>query len=244
LFSAAFENTLGKVGIPYFALPFCTIATCTFYTIKPHDFGETLGNNSTDTTQLSSNQTENIDWCGVGKGVLLSMGQVYAINDIKTSSLMNLAVFLASPLLFIVSSIGAILGTLAGVALLPFEELPEVYDGVWGFNAILASASVMCVFFACNPASLFLGAFNLACVICAQYALRATMTVEHSVPVFTLPFTLVTQVIINVGGFRGYLYRVEDMSYPEKQAYDWYTKIRVKTQDEDEPINEDNKETI
>ena len=42
------------------------------------------------------------------------MGQVYAINDIKTSSLMNLAVFLASPLLFIVSSIGAILGTLAG----------------------------------------------------------------------------------------------------------------------------------
>ena len=55
---------------------------------------------------------------------------------------------------------------------------------------------------------------------------------QHSVPVFTLPFTLVTQVIINVGGFRGYLYRVEDMSYPEKQAYDWYTRIRVKTQDE------------
>ena len=50
----------------------------------------------------------------VGKGVLLSMGQVYAVNDIKTSSLMNLAVFLASPLLFIVSSIGALLGTLAG----------------------------------------------------------------------------------------------------------------------------------
>ena len=70
--------------------------------------------NFLDTTQLSSNQTENIDWCGVGKGVLLSMGQVYAINDIKTSSLMNLAVFLSSPLLFIVSSIGAILGTLAG----------------------------------------------------------------------------------------------------------------------------------
>ena len=67
---------------------------------------------------------------------------------------------------------------LIGVALLPFEDLPEVYDGVWGFNAILASASVMCVFFACNAASLFLGTFNLACVICAQYAMRATMTVE------------------------------------------------------------------
>ena len=70
--------------------------------------------NFLDITQLSSNQTDIIDWCMVGKGVLLSMGQVYAINDIKTSSLMNLAVFLASPLLFIVSSIGALLGTLAG----------------------------------------------------------------------------------------------------------------------------------
>ena len=70
--------------------------------------------NFPDVTQLSSNQTDNIDWCMVGKGVLLSMGQVYAINDIKTSSLMNLAVFLASPLLFIISSIGALLGTLAG----------------------------------------------------------------------------------------------------------------------------------
>ena len=56
---------------------------------------------------------------------------------------------------------------------------------------------------------------------------------QHLVPVFTLPFTLVTQVIINVSGFRGYLYRVEDMSYPEKQAYDWHTRIKVKTSSDD-----------
>ena len=54
------------------------------------------------------------------------MGQVYAINDIKTSSLMNLAVFLASPLLFIVSSIGAILGTLAG-NFLALESVKKVF---------------------------------------------------------------------------------------------------------------------
>ena len=53
------------------------------------------------------------------------MGQVYAINDIKTSSLMNLAVFLASPLLFIVSSIGALLGTLAG-SFLALESVKKV----------------------------------------------------------------------------------------------------------------------
>ena len=67
---------------------------------------------------------------------------------------------------------------LTGVALLEIEDLQEVYDGVWGFNAILGSASVMCVFFAFNSASLLLGLFNLGCVICAQYAMRATMTVE------------------------------------------------------------------
>ena len=44
----------------------------------------------------------------------LSMGQVYAINDIYASTLMNVAVFLYSPLLFATCTIGAITGSLAG----------------------------------------------------------------------------------------------------------------------------------
>ena len=40
----------------------------------------------------------------VGRGILVSMGQVYAINDVTASSVMNLAVFLASPLLFFIVS--------------------------------------------------------------------------------------------------------------------------------------------
>jgi len=103
----------------------------------------------------------------------------------------------------------------------------------------------MCVFYAFNFYSVLLGTFNLACVICAQYAMRATMSVEHSVPVFTLPFTLVTMVLINVSEARGLLYRVEDMSYPEKQAYQWHTRIRVKSGDENDdelPNNESHKE--
>ena len=67
---------------------------------------------------------------------------------------------------------------LSGIVLLPAEDFQEVYDGVWGFNAILASASLMCVFYAFNFYSVLLGTFNLACVICAQYAMRATMSVE------------------------------------------------------------------
>ena len=32
--------------------------------------------------------------------------------------------------------------------------------------------------------------------------------------------------MINVTDERGSLYRVKEMSYPEKQAYEWHTKIK------------------
>ena len=44
-----------------------------------------------------------------------------------------------------------------------------------------------------------------------------------------MPMTLVTLVLINVTDKRGLLYRVEDMSYPEKQAYEWHTRTKVET---------------
>ena len=76
--------------------------------------------------------------------------------------------------------------------MLPAEDFQEVYDGVWGFNAILGSASLMCVFYAFNFYSVLLGTFNLACVICAQYAMRATMSVEvRSLPVKSTFFSVI-----------------------------------------------------
>ena len=120
LLSSAFENTVGRVGIPYFALPFCTIATCTFFSIKPESTSTLVSNDSTFENndfeiEDFNNQTDiDVDWCKFGQGVLLSMGQVYAINDFRTSTIMNIAVFLASPLLFITSTIGALFGSLAG----------------------------------------------------------------------------------------------------------------------------------
>ena len=57
---------------------------------------------------------DEINWCQVGRGIAVSMGQVDAINDVAASSLMNFAVFLASPLLFFTSTIGAVVGSLAG----------------------------------------------------------------------------------------------------------------------------------
>ena len=67
-----------------------------------------------------------------------------------------------------------------GVALVPRESLQEVYDGVWGYSAILSSGAIMCVFFAFNGMSFLLGMMNLANTIIIQYALRTTMSIEVS----------------------------------------------------------------
>ena len=63
--------------------------------------------------------------------------------------------------------------------------------------------------------------------------MRATMS-KVNLPVFTLPMTLCTLVLINVTDERGRLYRVEDMSYPEKQSYLWHTSFRVTNTNDDE----------
>ena len=110
LISSALCNTIGKFGLPYFTMPFNMVAILCFLSIKP----DTI--NSPEVPEaLVKNVTEDIDWNGVGRGMVLSMGQVYAINDLRTSLLMNLAVFLYSPLLFFTSSIGAIAGSLGGM---------------------------------------------------------------------------------------------------------------------------------
>ena len=172
---SAFVNTLGAGNnIPYLALPFNLIAVCTFLTIQPQ-----VEDHQENTTEDTFNSTD-INWCQVGRGIAVSMGQVYAINDVPASTIMNLAVFLASPLLFIMSTIGAVVGSLAGVLILPAENLQEVYDGIWGYNAVIATASITCVFFAFSSMSFTLGMINLLATIGAQYALRATMVLQVS----------------------------------------------------------------
>ena len=58
-------------------------------------------------------------------GIALSMGQVWAVQNLVASSIINFAVFLHSPLLFVMATIGAIIGTLIGVIFLPAESLWE-----------------------------------------------------------------------------------------------------------------------
>lgn len=115
--SASFLNTLGRANIPYLALPYNLIAVCAFLTLRPpsHMILEEEEDITEDLeSQLVNLNSTLVNWMSVGRGVAVSMGQLYAINDIPASSLINFAVFLASPLLFLCSTIGAALGSVGG----------------------------------------------------------------------------------------------------------------------------------
>ena len=74
----------------------------------------TAGNDSNSTSASNYSIAGEVDWTLVGRGMLVSMSQVWGVNDIATSTMMNVAVLLASPLLFITSNFGAVIGSLLG----------------------------------------------------------------------------------------------------------------------------------
>jgi len=185
-------------------------------------------------------EDQEIDWGMVGKGIALSMGQVYGINHMEGSIVINLGVFLASPLNFLVSNIGATLGTLMGVAFLSSSgNLQEVYDGVWGYNSLLAMSSVSCVFFAFSGGSFLLSVVNVGATGVVQYAMRTNMTLQNKIPVFTMPKNLCTLMMLATTDTKGRLHRMlpEHMSYPEKQSYTWHMQgDLVPSEDKDHQV--------
>ena len=116
---------------------------------------------------------------------------------------------------------------------------------------------ISCVFYAFGKVSFLLGLVDTVAVAFAQYALRATMTLQVSsmmkfiqslcyqnikmnrsliiknqhqsstfefqsgLPVFTGPFALTSLLVLATTDTKGNLYRVQKMSYPEKQCYEW-----------------------
>ena len=121
----AFGNFLSKFDVPYMALPFNLIAVCVFLTLQPLVF--TPENMSDSDMQGEANIT--LEWDKVGRGIVVSMGQVYAVKELEPSIVINLAVFLSSPLLFLMSTLGATLSTLTSLVFLEPSEYEAVYDG-------------------------------------------------------------------------------------------------------------------
>lgn len=106
----ALANTLGKVGIPYMTIPFNLVALCSFFAFQSIQ-APTV---PLAPVELIRDSELEVDWGLVGRGILVSMSQVYAINHTWASIIMSLGVFISSPLLFIMSLVGATIGCFAG----------------------------------------------------------------------------------------------------------------------------------
>ena len=117
-FARAFSNFLSKFNVPYMALPFNLVAVFVFLTLQPPQAQQALE------TEAELNKT--LSWTDVGQGVIVSMGQVYAVNQLEPSLMMNLAVLLSSPVLFVMANIGAALGTLLSLSFIEISEYEEV----------------------------------------------------------------------------------------------------------------------
>ena len=67
---------------------------------------------------------------------------------------------------------------ISGVFLLPNDSIQEVYDGIWGYSAILSMCALSCVFFALSQMSVVLALVNVLGTIGVQYGLRTTLSIQ------------------------------------------------------------------
>ena len=68
-----------------------------------------------------------------------------------------------------------------------------VYAGIWGYNGVLAMPCISCVFYAFGKMSFLLGLVDTIAVGFAQYALRATMTLQVGKYMFPCPQIIFTK---------------------------------------------------
>ena len=122
-FARAFSNFLSKFNVPYMALPFNLVAVFVFLTLQPPQSQQVQ---PALETEMEAEQNTTLSWPDVGRGVIVSMGQVYAVDQLEPSLMMNLAVLLSSPVLFVMANIGAALGTLLSLSFIEISEYEEV----------------------------------------------------------------------------------------------------------------------
>jgi len=186
--TSALNNLLNTFSLPFMTLPFNIVAICTFITLLP-------AQDSTTQTIPQNTTNETISWVGVGHGILVSMGQVYAVHCLASSCLINLAVMLYSPLLFFMCTMGATIGCLLPLTFLPPEDYSQVYAGLWGYSPLLSMAILSCVIFPLSRTSVLAGTINTITTVFIQKTLSSVMR-KAGLPVFTLPFTLSTLLML------------------------------------------------
>jgi len=138
---------------------------------------------------------------------------------------MYFSILIYSPTVFMMSFAGATLASIFGIV---FAEAPfdSIYDGIWGFNGILAAASVGGVFFVltCHSFGTALANVILAAIIQHAFALAFG---PLQLPFLTFPFVLSTILFLSMTAMGGNLPRVEKITFPEMHRYEYLETLRI-----------------
>ncbi|CAL8109150.1 unnamed protein product [Orchesella dallaii] len=182
-----------------------------------------------DNEPASESSSEALNWGRILSGIVLSAGQVYGVNNELGSVLIYIGIMIYSPILFMMSVFGAILGTSTGLF---FTEAPytDIYNGIWGYNGLLSASSVGGFFIVLTCHSFFNAMVNVIFTVLIQQALSLALGSLH-LPVFTFPFVLSTLLFLSVATSGNQLPRVQNITFPEMHRYNYRETRRVKREE-------------
>ncbi|XP_043938343.1 urea transporter 2-like isoform X1 [Protopterus annectens] len=219
--------------LPVLTLPF-NIAVSLY-------FAATGSFNNFFPTTLIQPQTSvpNITWSELNVPLLLraipvGVGQVYGCDNPWTGGIFIVALFICSPTICLHSIIGSIAGILAGLSLSsPFDK---IYNGLWGYNSVLACIAIGGMFYALTWQTHLLA---IACAFFCAYlgeALAQMMSV-FGLPSFTWPFCFSALLFLLLRTNNKAIYKLplSKVTYPEANRK-YYLEIKKEKEDNNDSV--------
>lgn len=178
----------------------------------------TFNNSLSEEESLPSNKTH-LNWGKIFSGTIVSLSQVYGLNNIPGSVLMYLALVIYSPTTALFSYLGSLLGTLIGVHFASDPE--EIYNGIWGYNGLLCAAGLGGYGFVLTVHSMILALTSVVFSTVLQHFMTPLFLYLNA-PILLLPFNLTTIFFLFVTSDSSTsLPRPPNHTFPEKHRYDF-----------------------
>ncbi|XP_045134417.1 urea transporter 2-like [Portunus trituberculatus] len=222
---AGLNHLLASHNLPAYTLPFNIATALIFLGMRGAGYGanptvDTPSELPSTTDSPAFNSLENVTLVTpddslqerVCLGMLLSSGQVWAVESVACSVLVGIAMLLCSPLLTAACFVGGAVGTLTALVV---SEGPyaAAYAGVWGYNGFLAGGAML-FFVVASPRVVVLAVLNALLATFIQSALVPVFG-QNSLPVFTFPFCLASLLFLAAVSSSSSFHRVASPSFPE-----------------------------
>lgn len=174
-------------------------------------------------SKISFQQTQNLTYLTYSfetnlHGFFVSISQVYFIENILTSILILVAVFLSSRILGFFALFGGIIGQLIAAYLLGLPS-NDIYHGLWGFNTVLTCQALGGMFLISDGFKFWLIIiFSSLFTVLIQGGLSS-----FGIPVLTFPFTLVCWIFCLIPPVDNIIsIKLSNCQIPEEHFYRFY----------------------